>query len=158
MTMPPPKAGVYRSVLFAGLTALAMSCSPAPSFRLQSVDLPPGLGVREPEGESAPLPLGEETMARNQKLTAVLKGREAIEADGGDGRLAVSFGDGSTLTVRLGAPAPDPIPLGVVRVVRQSDCDLVFLYEDGPSLELRTAEPTSCVMLRDRAGVLEYAD
>ena len=62
------------------------------------------------------------------------------------------------MTVKLGAPAPDPIPLGTVRAVRQRDCELVLVYESGPNLVLVTAEPTSCVMVRDRAGVLEYVD
>jgi len=97
-------------------------------------------------------------MARNQKLTAVLKGREAAQVNASADPLVITFSDGSVMTVRLGAPAPQPLTLGTVSAVRQKDCELVFLYQDGRSLTLVTAEATSCVLLRDRAGVLEYAD
>lgn len=100
-------------------------------------------------------------MARNRKLTPIIAGR-AIAQVGWDGATALlHFDDGSVLRVRTAAPpaadAP-PLKLGTVRAVRQSTAAIAFDLEDGSSLQLPLAEPTSCVMLRDAKGTMEYAD
>ncbi len=99
-------------------------------------------------------------MAANKKLTAAIKGRRVIGVDGQAATTLVHFDDGSTMTVHTDATASPPgrAPLGVVKKVRQRDTTLSLDYEDGTTLELRTAEPTSSVMLRANGGALEYAD
>jgi hypothetical protein len=47
---------------------------------------------------------------------------------------------------------------GKVRAVRQKDTTLNLDFEDGSTLEVTTAEPTSSVMVRDKNHALEYAD
>lgn len=46
----------------------------------------------------------------------------------------------------------------VVQSVDQSDNDLLIHFEDGSTLHIKLAEPTSSVMLRDKQGKMEYAD
>jgi hypothetical protein len=50
------------------------------------------------------------------------------------------------------------VMLGKVRAVRQSAETIAFDLEDGSTLQISLAEATSCVMLRDAKGALEYAD
>ena len=45
-----------------------------------------------------------------------------------------------------------------VRAVRQRETTLSLDFEDGGTLEIVTAEPTSSVMVRDKEQRLEYAD
>lgn len=109
-------------------------------------------------------------MARNQKLTAVLKGRRIAGTQADEGRLRVQFDDGSIMTVKTGQPgpaapaaragAPDPVePAGrAVQAIRQRDTSLDIDFEDGSTWEITTAEATSSVMVRDKSHVLEYAD
>lgn len=97
-------------------------------------------------------------MQRNRKLTAVIGGRTVTTLGAQGGALAVRFDDGSTMTVRTDGPPPASGAMGRVRAVRQSGTDLALDYDDGTSLALRTAEATSCVMVRSGAGVFEYAD
>ncbi|HEY7860599.1 MAG: hypothetical protein ACHQRL_03255 [Gemmatimonadales bacterium] len=100
-------------------------------------------------------------MARNQKLTPVIAGR-TIAQIGWDGAAALlHFDDGSVLRIHTpSAPASGaaPLKLGKVRAVRQSADTIAFDMADGSSLELPLAEATSCVMLRDAKGTMEYAD
>jgi hypothetical protein len=100
-------------------------------------------------------------MARNQKLTPIIKGR-TIAQIGWDGpAVQLHFDDGSVLRIhttaapRAGTP---PVTLGKVRAVRQSLDAIAFDLDGPPSLQFALAEPTSCVMLRDAKGALEYAD
>ena len=98
-------------------------------------------------------------MARNQKLTGVIRGR-TVRAVEGEGRaVRLLFEDGGTMTVRApqGAQVPAPV-LGRVRAARQAGTNLRIDYEDGGTLALTTAEPTASVLLRARDGTLEYAD
>lgn len=45
-----------------------------------------------------------------------------------------------------------------VKAVRQDDTRLYLDFEDGSTLTVKTAEPASSVMLRDRENKLEYVD
>jgi hypothetical protein len=100
-------------------------------------------------------------MRRNQKLTPIIKAR-SIAQIGWDGPTAsLHFGDGSMMRIHTpGAPASNaaPVMLGKVRAVRQSAETIAFDLEDGSTLQISLAEATSCVMLRDAKGALEYAD
>jgi hypothetical protein len=100
-------------------------------------------------------------MSRNQKLTPVIKGRTITQLSWDGAAALLKFDDGSTL--RIHTPAPPPAkspapPLGRVRAVRQSTEAIAFDLETPSTLLLQLAEATSCVMLRDAKGVLEYAD
>lgn len=100
-------------------------------------------------------------MHRNQKLTPIIKGR-TIAQIGWDGPTAqLHFDDGSILRIHTeAAPKSDapPATLGRVRAVRQSFDSIAFDLEGDSSVQFALADATSCVMLRDAKGVLEYAD
>ena len=100
-------------------------------------------------------------MARNQKLTPIIKGRTIAQIlwDGPTAQL--HFDGGAVLRIHAaGAPpkgAP-PEPVGKVLAVRQSLDAIAFDLEGSAIAQFALAEPTSCVMLRDVKGALEYAD
>jgi hypothetical protein len=115
-------------------------------------------------------------MAANKKLTKVLAGRTAVRIVWQGATAVVQFDDGSTMTVQTAADASDGATqappagspsaavaggagaLGRVRGVRQQDTTLDLDFESGSTLTLRTAEPTSSVLVRARDQTLEYAD
>jgi hypothetical protein len=45
-----------------------------------------------------------------------------------------------------------------VQAAQQSDTDLVLQFEDGSTMRIKLAEPTSSVMIRDAQNKMEYAD
>lgn len=96
-------------------------------------------------------------MARNQKLTKVIQGRTIVESDMEQGASILRFDDGSTMTVKTAGMA-EITTGGTIKDVRQEGTALTFDLEDGSTLDLTTAEPTSSVLLRDKNHVLEYAD
>jgi hypothetical protein len=100
-------------------------------------------------------------MSRNQKLTPIIKGRTIAQV-GWDGPAAqLHFGDGSVLRIHTAAAPPHgapPATLGKVLAVRQSLDAIAFDLDGASSLQFALAEPTSCVMLRNAKGALEYAD
>ena len=100
-------------------------------------------------------------MRSNQKLTKLLKGRGIVSCTRQAGTLRVTFADGSVLTVRTaaGVAATHDTAAGrTVQEVQQAGTDLALVLKGGGSIAEKTAEETSCVMLRDKAGVMEYAD
>ncbi len=97
-------------------------------------------------------------MARNHKLTAVIAGRRLVDAAEQDGALILRFHDGSAMTVTLGGNKPAVSPGQTIRAVRQRDRTLNLDFENGTTLGIETAEVTSCVMVRDKDGTLEYVD
>jgi hypothetical protein len=100
-------------------------------------------------------------MSRNQKLTRVIKGRSIAQIGWNGATALLHFDDGSVMRIHTFAPpasnAP-PVTLGKVRAVRQSTEVIDFELDGGSSIVIPLAEATSCVMLRDSKGVLEYAD
>ena len=42
--------------------------------------------------------------------------------------------------------------------VQQSGVDFILQFEDGSTMHIKLAEPTSSVMVRDAQNKLEYAD
>lgn len=98
-------------------------------------------------------------MASNHKLTAALKGRTVRSVEQQGETLTVTFGDGSAMTVRTGAPVGSGDLAGkTVAAVRQAGTRLDLDFDGGGTLEVQTAEATSSVLLRDANGELEYAD
>jgi hypothetical protein len=100
-------------------------------------------------------------MHRNQKLTPIIKGRSIAQV-GWDGATAMlHFDNGSVMRIHTPAPPPKdapPAPLGKVLAVRQSTEAIAFDLASGSTLQIPLADATSCVMLRDAKGTLEYAD
>ena len=98
-------------------------------------------------------------MHSNQKLTKIIAGRNISGTSQADGLLTITFDDGSTMKVKT-APATTNSAAtgGKVLKVRQEGTELNLDLESGTTVKINTAEETSSVMLRDKAGKLEYAD
>ncbi len=98
-------------------------------------------------------------MALNRKLTPIIAGRTVKSAVQADTVLTVGFADGSTMRIKTTAAKAAAIPVGAaVKAVRQTDDALTLVFADGSSASIALAEATSSVMLRNGAGVMEYAD
>ena len=99
-------------------------------------------------------------MASNQKLSRVIAGRTIRATSQEAGLFTVTFADGSVIRVKTAPAATNAAvnPGAKVKKVRQKGTELSLDLEDGTALTVQTAEATSCVMLRDQAGKLEYAD
>ena len=101
-------------------------------------------------------------MAANHKLTTILAGRTLASIDQAAGSALLHFDDGSRMTVRVadGMPVDVKTPATGARVtgVRQQGTRLDLDFDNAASLEFRTAEATSSVLVRARDQTLEYAD
>ncbi|HLK57217.1 MAG TPA: hypothetical protein VKU00_11660 [Chthonomonadaceae bacterium] len=97
-------------------------------------------------------------MHSNNKLTGVIKGRTIIGTQNAADGMTLTFDDGSTLHVKTAGDRPVAVTGGTVQAVRQEGTTLELVFESGANLEIPLAEPTSCVMVRDKRHVLEYAD
>jgi hypothetical protein len=100
-------------------------------------------------------------MTRNQKLTPIIKGRSIAQLAWEGATATLHFNDASVMRIHTPAAPPRDAPptlLGRVRAVRQSGEAIAFDFDAGESLQLQLAESTSCVMLRNAKGALEYAD
>ena len=97
-------------------------------------------------------------MASNHKLTGTLAGRTISGSSNANGKMTVNFTDGSTMTVKTAGNSNSASTGGAVKAVRQEDTTLTLDFEGGSSLAITTAEATSCVMVRDKNHVMEYAD
>ena len=99
-------------------------------------------------------------MASNQKLTRVIAGRTIAASAQEPGLLTLTFGDGSVMNVKVAPSATNAaVNAGAkVKKVRQKGTELDLDFEDGTTWTVQTAEATSSVMLRDKAGKMEYAD
>ena len=95
----------------------------------------------------------------NQKLTKIIAGRTISGTSQADGLLTITFDDGSTMKVKV-APSNTNAAVtgGKVLKVRQQGTELDLDLEGVSTVTIQTAEATSSVMLRDKAGKLEYAD
>lgn len=95
----------------------------------------------------------------NRKLTKVIAGRMVQSADYGDRIMHITFADGSNVTIKTGpGNAPSKMENKTVLKVRQSDEMMILDFTDNTSAEIKLAEATSSVILRDAKGQLEYAD
>ena len=94
-------------------------------------------------------------MQLNRKLTNVLKGR-TIQAESGDeGHVTIAFQDGSTLKLKAAGQAT--VTAGAkVKAVHESGDQFQIDVENGPSVQVRLADPGSSVALRDKNGAVEY--
>lgn len=98
-------------------------------------------------------------MASAQKLTKIIAGRTISATAQAENLLTVTYADGSTMKVKTRPDSANPAATGgKVKKVRQKGTELHLDLEDGSSISIHTAEATSSIMLRDKAGKLEYAD
>ena len=98
-------------------------------------------------------------MHSNQKLTKIIVGRAISATSQADGLLTIIFDDGSVMKVKVAPSNTNSAATGSkVLQVRQGGTELEMDLEGGNSVKIITAEETSSVMLRDKAGGLEYAD
>ena len=98
-------------------------------------------------------------MHSNQKLTKIIAGRTISGTAQADGLLTLTFDDGWIMKVKVPPSNTNTAATGgKVAKVRQQGTDLILDLEGGGSVPITTAEATSSVMLRDKAGKLEYAD
>ena len=98
-------------------------------------------------------------MHSNQKLTRIIAGRTITGTSQADGLLTVSFDDGTTMKVKVAEANTNTAATGgKVSKVRQQGTDLILDLDGGGSVQITTTEATSSVMLRDKAGKIEYAD
>ena len=98
-------------------------------------------------------------MHANLKLTKIVAGRTISPPTvQPDGKLRFVLDDGATLDV---TPAPGfTYPAGKtgkIAKVQQEGTDLAFILADGTSIDLKTADASSSVFMRNKAGDFEYA-
>jgi len=95
----------------------------------------------------------------NQQLTPILKGRTVNSAVQTDNLLVVTFTNGSTMKVKTGGPAPIAALQGhTVKLVRQGGVVMELAFSDNSKAQIKLAEETSSVMVRNATGKFEYAD
>ena len=94
----------------------------------------------------------------NKKLTPIIAGRTIKSAEQAKGVLAIKFTDDSVMRIKTGAPFKDSIAGKTVKAVRQKATEFDLDFDDGTTVKITLAAETSSVMLRDHAGVMEYAD
>jgi hypothetical protein len=97
-------------------------------------------------------------MASNHKLSGILLGRTITATKHQDRKLLIQFTDGSVMTVKTAGSVNTASTGGTVAAVRQAGTELHLDLDDGSTWTVETAEATSCVMVRDKNHVLEYAD
>ena len=97
-------------------------------------------------------------MTANKKLTKIVAGRTLNPPTLSDGELHFTFDDGSTMEVKPASGFTYPAGKGgKVAKVQQEGTDLVFILADGGSIDVKTADASSSVFMRDKAGGFVYA-
>jgi len=97
-------------------------------------------------------------MASNHKLTSLIEGRAIAGTENSGGVLTITFTDGSKMTVQTAGSTSSASTGGVIKAVRQQGTALDLDFASGGTLAIPLAEETSSVMVRDKNGVMEYAD
>ena len=94
-------------------------------------------------------------MQLNRKLSKILKGRTIRSESGDEGNVVLTFDDGSILRLKVAGQASVAAG-GKVKAAHESGADFRLDLENGPSVQVRLADPGSSVALRDRNGTVEY--
>ena len=94
----------------------------------------------------------------NRKLTPIIAGRTVKRVAQSEGALHVEFDDGSILKIKTGAPFTDSIAGRKVKKALQKGTEFDLEFDDKSKAKIVLSEETSSVMLRNKAGELEYAD
>lgn len=98
-------------------------------------------------------------MSLNRKLTPLLLGRIVQSTQFQDCILEIHFTDGSILRIKTAQPGELPTWQGqTVKRIRQQKTLMLVDFADDSTLNVTLAEAMSSVMLRDKQGVMEYAD
>ena len=97
-------------------------------------------------------------MASNHKLTSLIKGRTIAGTSNQGDTLTIVFDDGSQMTVQTAGSSNSAATGGKIAAVRQQGTELDLDFDGGGTLAIPLAEETSSVMVRDKSGVMEYAD
>lgn len=97
-------------------------------------------------------------MTSNHKLTGVLKGRTISGTANQGDTLTVHFTDGSLMSVHTTGSSNSASSGGTVQAVRQQGTTLELAFEGSGTMDIPLAEETSSVLVRDKDGVMEYAD
>lgn len=96
-------------------------------------------------------------MRTNQKLGKIIAGRTITGSTQADGKLTLTFDDGSVMTVKTAPTSAVPAMGGKVAKVRQQDNALSLDLEGGSAAAIEMVEASGTVMLRDKAAKMEYA-
>jgi len=94
----------------------------------------------------------------NRKLTPIIAGRTVNRVAQSKGARRIEFDDGSILKIKMGAPFTDSIAGRKIKKALQKGTEFDLEFEDKSKAKIVLAEETSSVMLRNKAGELEYAD
>jgi hypothetical protein len=98
-------------------------------------------------------------MGLNRKLTPLIAGRTIRTHRYLENLLEIAFTDGSIIRIKTSAPTGlDEYYGRTLRRVRQKDTLMQLDFADDTTAEVILAEAMSSVMLRDKHGVMEYAD
>jgi hypothetical protein len=97
-------------------------------------------------------------MTSNHKLTTLLQGRTISGSANQENVLTIHFTDGSQMTVQTAGSSNSASTGGAIKAVQQQGTTLALDFETGGTMEIPLAEETSCVMVRDKNHVMEYAD
>ncbi len=97
-------------------------------------------------------------MHSNQKLTKIIAGRTITGTAQANDQLTITFDDGSVMVVKTAPSSTNTVATGskILKVQQQAN-DLVFLLDVGGSIDIKTADASSSVFMRDKAGAVAYA-
>ena len=96
-------------------------------------------------------------MAVNLRLTHAVKVRVVQNFQLNGSELAISFVDGSTMTVTIAECNSPPIHEGArIRQISEDGAKLFFECEDDSTLDVTIAEPGNSVIVRDKNLGVEY--
>ena len=98
-------------------------------------------------------------MSLNRKLTPILLGRIIQSAQFQDAMLEIHFTDDSILRIKtIGPGDAQPLQGRTLKRIRQRSTLMQLDFADDTTFDVTLAEAMSSVMLRDKQGVMEYAD
>ena len=97
-------------------------------------------------------------MIANHKLTDVIAGRTVQSTAQADGKLTITFEDGSTMTVLTQGNENTASTGKPIKSVRQEGVTLAIVFDDEHIWEVPLADETASVMVRTADRKLEYAD
>ncbi len=98
-------------------------------------------------------------MQRNQKLTGTLAGKSLTSVKSESGSVALSFGDGTRMTVQgtLSSGGAAGATAGVINSALESGSSLQLTLASGSSITFALSDPGGSVLVRDASGKVEYA-
>jgi hypothetical protein len=96
-------------------------------------------------------------MAVNLRLTHAVKDRAVQSFRLNGSELAISFVDGSTMTVTIAESNSPPLREGAkIRQISEDGAKLLFECEDNSTLDVTIVDPGNSVIVRDKNLGVEY--